>query len=64
MCLRGVAYGDGTFVAVGNFSPILTSTDGTEWLVRIPGATGLFAVGFGDGVFVAVGLGGIILTSP
>jgi hypothetical protein len=32
--LNGVAYGNGLFVAVGDFGTILTSPDGVNWTVR------------------------------
>jgi hypothetical protein len=62
--LRGVAYGDGLFVAVGD-GTILTSPDGVSWTRQTP-PTGnwLYGVTYGNGRFVAVGMYGIILTSP
>ena len=69
--LSAVAYGNGTFVAVGrqdydNFGPgiILTSSDGASWRIENPGTTKpLRGVAFGKGIFVAAGED-IILTSP
>ena len=62
--LRGVAYGNGTFVAVGEKGVILTSADGSEWAAQSSGTTaGLNAVVFGNGLFVAAGHGNI-LSSP
>jgi hypothetical protein len=68
----GVAYGNGTFVAVGWFGTILTSPDGVTWTARALGTSGwLEGVTYGNGLFVAVGYtgtivgySGTILTSP
>ena len=63
--LDGVTYGNGTFVAVGHHSAILTSQDdGVTWTSRASG-TDLFLHGvtYGNGAFVAVGGYGAILTS-
>jgi hypothetical protein len=38
--LHGVAYGDGLFVAAGNQTTILTSSNGIEWVPRSAGTTG------------------------
>lgn len=63
--LNDVHFGNGVFVAVGQFGTILTSPDGTAWTVRASGTTKtLHGVAFGNGVFVAVGESGTILTSP
>jgi len=63
--LNGVTYGDGTFVAVGDCSTILTSPDGEEWTIKNSGTTyDLQRVTYGNGTFVAVGYNGAILTSP
>ncbi|MGC8967977.1 MAG: hypothetical protein ACP5JV_06590 [Thermus sp.] len=63
--LYGVAYGNGTFVAVGWDGTILTSPDGVNWTARTSGTSNnLNAVTYGNGTFVVVGLGGTILTSP
>ena len=54
--LSGVAYGDGLFVAVGDVGTIITSADGTNWVLRQSGTTdGLSDVAYGNGEFVAVG---------
>src|SRR2546426_1054068 len=37
--VNGIAYGNGQFVAVGNLGTILTSTDGTNWVLRESGTT-------------------------
>ena len=62
--LKGVAFGAGKFVAVGEAGLIQTSTDGSSWTVR-PAGTGnpLNGVMYGGGQFVAVGNAGTILTS-
>lgn len=65
-----VAYGNGTFVAVGESGRILTSSDGISWTDRgSGGAASLSRVTYGNGIFVAVGnssttgYDGTILTS-
>lgn len=61
----GLSYGNGMFVAVGDFGTVLTSTDGVAWITRTSGVTNhLYGVGFGNSIFVAVGTLGKILTSP
>jgi len=57
--LRGVAYGNGTFVAVG-YSDTLTSSDGITWTPR---PFGPFSVTYGNSIFAGVA-GNIIYTSP
>jgi len=60
--LRGVTFGDGQFVAVGDAGTVLTSADGATWIRRHqPSNTTLSAVAYGDGQFIAVG--GAILAS-
>ena len=70
--LRGVACGNGVYVAVGyngdgtgNHGAILTSTDdGNTWTSRTDNSWNyLYSVAYGNGLFVAVGYNGIILTS-
>lgn len=62
--LRGVTYGNGTFVAVGDNGTILTSVEGITWTTRTSDtANHLYGVAYGNGTFVAVGAGGIIRTS-
>jgi len=63
--LRGVGYGNGLFVAVGDSGTILTSPDGSTWTSRASGTTNpLYGVAWGGDKFVAVGGSGTILTSP
>ena len=70
--LRGVTYGSGTFVAVGDSGTILTSPDGVTWTIATSGTNSdLSGVTYGNDIFVAVGgntvfpsTGGTILTSP
>jgi hypothetical protein len=61
----GITYGNGTFVTVGDYGTIITSTDGVAWSSPIQtGYTNhLYGVGFGNGTFLAVGTLGTILTS-
>jgi hypothetical protein len=69
--LRDVAFGNGTYVAVGGTqldaqgSPVIvTSPDGVTWTQRTAPVTNtLEAVTFANGLFVAVGGLGIIVTS-
>jgi len=62
--LLGVAYGNGTFVAVGEGGTIVYSNDGATWHAASSGTTeDLNGVAFGDGRFVAVGTGGTLLVS-
>lgn len=62
--LLAVAYGNGTFVAVGKNGTILWSDDGVAWSVaRQAQREALAAVAFGGGWFVAVGREGTIRTS-
>jgi hypothetical protein len=61
--LRGVSYGNGLFVAVGD-AMILTSSDGQVWASQQANTTySLRSVAFGNGRFVTVGDNGIILAS-
>jgi hypothetical protein len=67
--LRGVAFGNGQFVAVGGSylgggSIILTSANGRSWnLHHCPAKQVLHAVAYSGDRFIAVGAGGTILTS-
>ncbi len=61
----GIAYGNGTFVTVGDKGIILTSRNGMAWAPRTSGTDSfLRSVTYGNGLFVAVGWNGTILTSP
>jgi hypothetical protein len=59
--LSGLAYGNGVFVAVGEYGTVFRSTNGSSWtqVTQYPGAGqsshDLKAVAFGDGRFIAVG---------
>jgi hypothetical protein len=61
-----VAYGNGTFVAVGTGGVKQTSTNGISWSAQtgISGGTDLLHVYYGADKFVAVGASGKIFTSP
>jgi len=65
--LNGIAYGNNTFVAVGQDGTILTSADGTTWAIQTSGTmNSLYGITFANvngGLFVAVGDAGTILTS-
>ncbi|MBI4584051.1 MAG: hypothetical protein HY717_08515 [Planctomycetes bacterium] len=65
--LRDVAFGNGTFIALGDrgtHTVILTSRDGRAWAPASSGtSTYLHGVAFGKGKFIAPGLGGTVLTS-
>jgi hypothetical protein len=54
--LRGLAYGDGVFVAVGYNDTAAWSDDGGEtWhLAALPNPSEWYGVAYGDGVFVAI----------
>lgn len=69
--LKGIAYGAGTFVAIGDKGLIISSTNGTIWTVSRAASVeyeNLNAIAYGvisgTGYFVAVGQGGTILTAP
>ncbi len=65
-----IAFGNGTYVAVGDNGTIVNSSNGTSWSAATSGtATDLQGISYGDGVFVAVGDEGgstphVVLTSP
>ena len=62
--LSAVAYGNGTFVAVGGKGRIQTSPDGVSWKIQTSGTTEtLKGIAFGNGLFLAVGFNGTILSS-
>lgn len=63
--LHGAAYGNGTFVVVGDGGAIVASQDAMTWTVASSGTTNsLMRVAYGNNVFVAIGDSGTILTSP
>ncbi len=52
--LDGIAYGNGTYVAVGQSGLVYTSPDAVNWTSRTSGtSTTLFDVAFGNNTFVA-----------
>ena len=62
--LRGVAYGNGTFVAVGDRGTILNSSNGVDWAVCQAGITQyLSAITFAQDRFIAGGKAGTLLWS-
>ena len=62
--LRGVAYGNGTYVAVGVLGTILNSSNGIDWATCDSGTSqNLNAVTFGKGRFVVGGDKGLMLWS-
>lgn len=62
--LKGAAFLNGAFFAVGESGTILSSTDGIAWYRKITNISeGLWGIAYGNGTFVAVGDGGVILTS-
>jgi hypothetical protein len=62
--LKGVAYGNGTFVAVGDYGTVVTSPDGATWTERNSGTNSYFyAIAYGNSTFVAVGDYGTVVTS-
>jgi len=59
-----IYYGNGFFLAVGEFGAIYTSGDGANWTWRNSGTKHfIYDVVYGGGTFVAVGTGGTVLTS-
>jgi hypothetical protein len=61
----GVAYGDGTFVAVGGGTNAATSPDGLTWTLQtMPVSATWNGVAYGGGQFVAVSNGINAATSP
>jgi hypothetical protein len=58
--ILGVTYGNGTFVGVGWFGTVITSTDGINWQVQDSGIGGNdrpMSVAYGNGAFVLSGAG-------
>lgn len=63
--LQGVNYVGNLFIATGENSVLLTSSDGASWTARASNASGwLLDAAYGNGTYVAVGLGGRVVTSP
>jgi hypothetical protein len=61
----GVAFANGTFVAVDDHSEIITSPNAVEWTLRRRGDIGpSYSVAYGNSRFVTVGEGGVVFTSP
>ncbi len=68
---NSVAYGNGLFVAVSDYTgsgdEVMTSTDGIVWYTgSCPSGAGWRSITYGNGLFVAVGSGGTdaVMTSP
>ncbi len=63
--LRGIVYGDGEYVAVGDSGTILTSPNGSSWTKQTSGTDReLYSIAWGNNRFVAVADSGVILSSP
>lgn len=55
--LYDIAYGNGTYVAVGDWGTVLVSQDGANWRTKsLPVSTVISCVTFGNGIFVAYAL--------
>ena len=52
--LRGVAYGNGMFIAVGYSGSVMTSNDGTNWVTRSSVNNTLGGITFANNIFVAI----------
>jgi hypothetical protein len=63
--LYGIAYGGGTFVAVGQDGETAYSADGATWTAGtdIQYASAAYGIAYGNGTFVAVGSGGVLAYS-
>jgi hypothetical protein len=68
VAMNAIAYGSGTYVAVGEGGAIAsnnTASAAGAWIARTSGtAKDLYGVAFVNGVFIAVGADGTLLTSP
>ena len=63
--LRGIVFGGGRFVAVGQAGAVVTSPDGTNWLSSNATTTKeLVSVAYGNGTYVAVGVSATVVASP
>lgn len=66
--MRGVGFGNGTFVAVNVTGAVWSSTDGIAWTQRTSAANNQwYSVAYGNGTFVVVGItgnGNRVMTSP
>ena len=52
---RGLAYGNGIYVAVGpSYGTIMTSTDGETWTKKTVGSITWKDVAYGNGIFIAI----------
>lgn len=61
--IRGVAFGNGVFVAVGG-TDVSVSSDGLTWNVEmLHGAANARYIAYGNGIFVGIGDGGSIIAS-
>ncbi len=61
---RGVSWGNGLFVAIGNRAAAFTSPDGVRWSSQqLPGTAGLEAIAFQNSRFVAISFENSILSS-
>lgn len=62
--LNAIAYGESTFIAVGEGGYAYTSPDGAVWTpVELPQRLTLFDVFYAEGLFVAVGENGWVMTT-
>jgi hypothetical protein len=65
--LYAVAFGGGSFMAVGEKQTVQTSTDGKTWTKTYSNSSSnasLYGVAYGNSVYVAVGNNNTIMTSP
>ena len=61
--LAGTAYGNGSYVAVGEAGTIIASVDGINWAVENTGTQSLTGVAYANAEFIATGTNGALLTS-
>lgn len=62
---HGGAFGNGTFVTVGDVGKIMSSPDGINWTAQVSGSSAnLASVTFLNNQFLALGNSGAVLTSP